>query len=178
MDKLFVRDKIVKSISIEPKFLTNKLDSYILNKIKTKIEGTCIKNGYIKPDSLKIIKRSIGKINCSHFNGNILYHLELSVDLCNPLINTIIDVQVLNNNKMGILAGVPYQENSALNILLPRQYHIDNDEFTSLDIGDIISIKIIGKRFEFGDSQISIIGILNDKDTDKVPEKNKESNNE
>lgn len=177
MDDLFIKDTIVQSISVEPKFINNKIDDYIFKKVKEKLEGKCIKNGYIKPGSVKILKRSMGKIVCSHFTGNVIYDIQISIDLCNPLNDTIIEAEVLNNNKMGILAGIPYDENTPLNILLPRQYHIDNDEFSKLSVGDIISIKIVGKRFEFGDSQISIIGIIDDTNSSKSSSKGSESSN-
>jgi DNA-directed RNA polymerase subunit E'/Rpb7 len=173
MDDLFIKDTIVQSISVEPKYINNRIDDYILKRIKEKLEGKCIKNGYIKPGSIKILKRSMGKLVCSHFNGSVIYDIQISMDLCNPLKDTIIEVEVLNNNKMGILAGVPYDENTPLNILLPRQYHIDNDDFSKLSVGDLISIKIIGKRFEYGDTQISIIGIMEDNDSKSTSKSSK-----
>jgi len=162
MDDLFISDTIVKSISLEPRFINKNIHEVILKKIKENYEGKCIKNGYVKPGSIKIIKRSIGNIIASHFNGNVLFNLELSMEVCNPLNGAVIEAQILNSNKMGHLAGVPYVDDSPLNILLARQHHIskNHDEFNKLNISDIVKIKIIGKRFEYGDNQISIIGIL------------------
>ena len=123
MDSLYIPKIVEESISIEPKYMNNKLDHHILKKLKTKYEGKCIKEGYIKKDSIKILNRSVGNIVSSHFNGNIIFHIRMSIELCNPLNNTIIDVQITNNNKMGILAVIPHDKDSPLNILLPRQYH-------------------------------------------------------
>ena len=116
--------------------------------------------------SITILNRSPGSILTSHFNGNVLYNITFSVEVCNPLEGAIIEVDVKNINKMGILAGISDDDQSPLNILLARQHHIDNDAFTSLKIGDKIPIKIIGKRFEYGDSQISIIAILQESQED------------
>lgn len=178
MDKLFITDSITTSVSVEPRFLNKKLDSFILQKIKEKYEGTCIKHGYIKPDSIKFINRSMGKINSSHFNGNTIFDVKISLELCNPPIDTIIEAQVVNINKMGIIADIPYENINALNILLPRQYHIDNENFINLSINDIIPIKIIGKRFEYGDTQISIIAILQDESNEESNNKSNEDSNE
>ena len=162
MDDIFIKSTINKSLSIEPKYINNQINDYILKRLKENFEGKCLKYGYIKPNSIKIIKRSIGNVLASHFNGNILYNIELSVDVCNPLEGTIIDVLVKNINKMGILCEVSEEENSPLNILLARQHHINNESYLNLKDGDLIQIKIIGKRFEYGDNQISIIAVLHE----------------
>jgi len=159
MDDLFIKTTINKSLSIEPRYINNQINDYILKQLKDKFEGKCLKYGYIKTNSIKIIKRSIGQVLSSHFNGNILYNIEFSVDVCNPLEGAIIDVEVKNINKMGILADSSDKE-SPLNILLARQHHIDNETFTNLKIGEAIQCKIIGKRFEYGDNQISVIATL------------------
>ena len=160
MDSLFTKDTIKKSIAIEPKYINNKLEDYILKRLKDTFENKCLKYGYIKPNSIKIIKRSIGCVLASHFNGNILYNIEFTVDVCNPLEGQIIDIVVKNINKMGILGGIPDDDESPLNILLARQHHLDNEAFLNLKEGEIIQGKIIGKRFEYGGDQISIIAVL------------------
>jgi len=162
MDNIYTKDIIKKSLAIEPKFINNNLSEYILKRLKDNFEGKCLKFGYIKPNSIKIIKRSIGSVLSSHFNGNILYNIEFSVDVCNPLEGTIIDVLVKNINKMGILCEVSEEENSPLTILLARQHHINNESYLNLKDGDLIQIKIIGKRFEYGDNQISVIAVLHE----------------
>lgn len=160
MDSLYINKIVNETLSIEPKLINNRLDHHILKKLKDKYEGKCIKEGYIRKDSIKILNRSVGNIVSSHFNGNVLFHVRMTIELCNPLNNTVIDAKIINNNKMGILAKIPHDEDSPLNILLPRQYHIDNDDFVNSKEGDIVSVKILGTRFEFGESQISVIGVL------------------
>ena len=61
---------------------------------------------------------------------------------------------------MGILGVIPDEEEAPLNILLARQHHLDNEAFLNLKEGEIIQGKIIGKRFEYGGDQISIIAVL------------------
>ena len=51
------------------------INSLLLEKIKRKIGNKCNENGYVDRDSIKIISRSMGKINSSHFNGDIVYNL-------------------------------------------------------------------------------------------------------
>ena len=60
---------------------------------------------------------------------------------------------------MGVLAGIE-DDDAPLNILLAKQHHINNPEFEDLKVDDTITIRVLGKKYEFGDSQIAIIGLL------------------
>ena len=70
------------------------------------------------------------------------------------------EVQAMNINKMGVLAGIPYEQSSPLNVMLAKQHHIDNEEFDAIKLDDVFKIRVIGSRFEYGDTQISIIAVL------------------
>ena len=72
-----------------------------------------------------------------------------------------------------------------ISVLLAKQHHIDNEVFDSLKVNSKIKVKIIGKRFEYGDNQINIIGVLQNQDSgfEYIPEETNddspsESNNE
>ena len=160
MEQLFISTTIKSSLSIEPKDLNSTLNKKIIKRIKQDVEGKCIKNGYVRKNSVKLVKRSLGQSLTSHFNGNVIFHVEYLVDLCNPLEGAIIECSVINSNKIGILAVINGVEDSPLNILLAKQHHINNPEFEDLRDRDIIKIRVLGKRYEFGDSQITIIGLL------------------
>jgi len=178
MNNLFISTKIKSSFSVEPKDLNSNLNKIILKKIKENVEGKCIKNGYVRKNSVKLIKRSLGKSLTSHFNGNVIFHVEYLVDLCNPLEGISIECSVINSNKMGVLAELNGVEESPLNILLAKQHHIDNPEFEDLRERDIINIRVLGKRYEFGDSQITIIGLLESEYIKQYEETNKEDSEE
>lgn len=189
MEELFISTKIKSSLSIDPKNLNNSINRTILKKIKNDIEGKCIKNGFVRKNSVKLLKRSLGETLTSQFNGSVIYHIEYLVDLCNPLEGASIDCEVLNINKMGVLAGIQGEIDSPLNILLARQHHIDNKDFEDIRENDSIKIRVLGKRFEYGDNQISIIGLLesefnkqndeiNQNDSDEEPDLEMLSNNE
>ena len=160
MDELFVPVKGNASIRLEPRDLNNKIDDKILKQLKNEMEGKCIKEGFVRDKSVKILKRSLGHSNTSSFDGSIVFHVEYSMDICNPLQGTIMEVQAVNINKMGVLAGVPYEQSSPLNVMLAKQHHIDNEEFEAIKMDDIFKVRVVGSRFEYGDTQISIIAVL------------------
>ena len=70
---LFIPIKFTSSIFLKPHEVKNNIEEVFLEKIRNKYEGICTKHGYIKKNSIKIIKRSIGTIIKQHFNSNIQY---------------------------------------------------------------------------------------------------------
>ena len=157
---MYVSISLTKSIGLEPSEINNAINETLLRKLKYTVEGKCIKEGYVMPGSVEITSRSAGKSLLSQFNGNFIYYIKYTANLCNPVEGDIIEVEVVNINKMGIVAtggeGVP----PPLNILLAKQHHMDNDKFDKIKIGFTVNIKVIGKRFDSGEGQISIIGLL------------------
>ena len=151
--------------------ITSKIDNVLLKKIKEEIEGKCINEGFIMKDSIVITRRSLGRLMASHFNGDVIYNITYKAKVCNPHEGQIIKSVVTNINKMGVLANVYNDDNYPLNILLAKQHHINNEYFSKLVEGDIIYIEILGKKFEFGDTKIAVIGKLSEKQT-KKPENN------
>lgn len=151
--------------------ITRNIDSILLNKIREDIEGKCMNEGFVMKDSIVITGRSLGRVMASHFNGDIIYNVTYRAKLCNPHEGQIIKSVVTNINKMGVLADVYNDDNYPLNILLAKQHHINNDYFSKLVEGDIIYIEILGKRFEFGDTKIAVIGKLAEKQTKKPESK-------
>lgn len=158
MSNIFSEQICSKKISISPSELNNNkdIDALICDKIKNSIGNRCINEGYVDKDTIKIIRRSIGKINAIHFNGNINYNVEYVANICNPYKNMKINnCEVKNINKMGIMAI-----NKPLNIVIARQHHEDQEGFDEIKIGDKISIIIIGLRYELNDKEITVVGKL------------------
>ncbi len=144
-----------ETITISADKITSNLDDVILKQLKSTVGNKCGSHGYIDSNSITILKRSIGKINSGHLNGSLSYEVSYKADVCNPVEGSEITCQVVNKNKMGILASAP-----PLSIVLARQHHPDNERFESVNVGDTITIKVIGKRFELYDNQITAIGEL------------------
>ena len=62
---------------------------------------------------------------------------------------------------MGVMAYIGDKDEPYISILLAKQHHIENEAFDKLEIDDSINVKVIGKKFEYGDPQITVIGVLN-----------------
>ena len=171
MSKMFMPIKFNTTIILTPNELNKTFENTILTKIKSTLENSCSKHGYIKRDSIKIIKRSPGYIKESHFNGNIAYDLNCIAEICNPAQDSIVKCIVKAKNNLGLLAIGKYEDMAILEVIIPKitsgilsEVNIDN-----INIGDEINVIVCGKKFTLYDKMISIIGrIIKDKNNDDI----------
>jgi hypothetical protein len=158
---LFIPIKFRSSVNLKPNELNQEnLDDIILKKLKVLYENVCSKYGYIKNDSIKIIKRSIGIIKNQHFNGNVVYDTTCIAEICNPIQGSVIKCKVKAKNSLGLLAEGYYDNIPILQIIIPKisagiQSEINLD---TIAIGQEIKIEVCGKKYQLFDKYISIIG--------------------
>uniref|UniRef100_A0A6C0KZR5 S1 motif domain-containing protein n=1 Tax=viral metagenome TaxID=1070528 RepID=A0A6C0KZR5_9ZZZZ len=148
-------------VSLSPNDISKKdgagdLNELLLNRLKNKIEARCIASGYVKPDSLEVLHRSMGMAENGRFTGNYIFYLKLRCKVFHPETGTPVDCKVLKVNKMG--AYVVLDE--AMRVLLPRDLHIGNTDFDSLKPDDSVSIQILRSRFQTNDAFISAVGMF------------------
>ena len=156
---LFTPIKFNTNIYLKPSELTSDYENLLLKKLIDKMEGSCTKYGYIKKNSLKIIKRSIGNIIKQHFNGNILFDLQCIAEICNPINGTIVKCKIKNKNSMGLLAQGYYDNEPILEIIIPKISAgiMSEINLDILNIGQDVLVEVCGKKFNLYDKSISII---------------------
>ena len=153
-NSLFYTGAFNQSIIISPNDLGNmiNIDDLLLKKLRIEVEGKCIKHGFIKKNSVNIIKRTIGLLNSSQLNGSIKYDINFSAEVCNQSKGQRFKCLIKNINKLGLLAEI-----NPIIIVIAKN-NIKNNEFENIKINDEITIEIIGSRFDLYDTNISAIG--------------------
>jgi len=163
--------KFNTTIILIPKELNHNYEQVIISKVKNTLENSCSKHGYIKKDSIKIIKRSSGYIKESHLNGNIAFDLCCIAEICNPIQDSVIKCVVKAKNNLGLRAIGMHEDMAILEVIIPRitsgiQSEVNIDE---VKIGDIVNVLVCGKKFTLYDKMISIVGkILKDKNEEII----------
>ena len=160
---IYFYTQIKKRISLNPRYLDENFPAYIEKIVKNNVEGRCIKEGYVVPNTVVILKRSIGNMNNNQFNGNITFDITIGAKVCNIPVNSVIKASVKKINKLGILA-----ELGPLMIIVPKEIHQDKEPFSKINIGDEIDLLIIGKTFHLNSKIISIYAKLNSEVRKKV----------
>ena len=152
MDSMFERRELTRKVIIHPKFLQKNMLPSILNQLKMNFEGRCSSEGYIQPDSITVLKYSIGRVKP---NGTIDYEVSFQADLCLPHQGQVFKSSAELRTKIGIHA-----ETSPLKILIPRDLHIGNAEFDSIETGQEFEFEVVGTQFKQQDKVIIVVGRL------------------
>lgn len=141
--------------------LSRDLIAYVTRMLRTKYCGVCSKFGYVKEDLLQVLKVFDPVMQLSHLNGDACCKVRFKVLLCNPEINSIVRGVVTNMNKFGVMARSGPIE--AIITKTPVSTDLRSTvQFDDIQIGNIVPIQIMGKRFEIGDVTISVIGKIVD----------------
>ena len=164
MEHIYTKTTIVEHVSFAPHQIGKNLDSLIYDYIRNKIGNKCVEEGFVRADDIKVLGRTIGVLDATHFTGNIKYNVECVVNVLNPPEGCIIYCKVININAMGTVLEVIGQEPSPIRVLLAREHHQENEIFNSLQVDDEVYVEIIAKRYEYNDTQIQAIGVLSDKE--------------
>lgn len=165
--KMFMPIKFNTTIQLLPNELNKSFDESIIKKLKKNLENICTKHGFIKNNSIKIIKRSAGYFKEQHFNGYVAFDLSCIAEICNPPQDSIVVCIVKAKNTLGLLAEGIYDQMVILEVIVPKvscgiqsEINIDN-----INIGDEIKVQVCGKKFILYDTKISIVGkVIKDKD--------------
>lgn len=129
----------------------------IITKYLSDIEGKCNEEGYIKPNSIKLINYSSGLLN----GANIKFNVNFECYICNPTEGLTINCKVTNVSKAGIRAILNTEDiDSPLMVFIIREHNYSNEMFNNIKEDDIINVKIVGSRFELNDSFVTVIGEL------------------
>jgi len=155
LKSIYSRCLITKTITLPITAIGNNISETIENIIKINFEGKCIVEGYIKPNSSKIITYSSGVIN----RGNrVSFEAVFECETCFPVEGMLISCVAKNITKAGIKAESDKEVPSPIVVFIARDHHFNNAYFNEIKEGDKFNVRVIGQRFELNDTYISIIG--------------------
>jgi hypothetical protein len=144
-------------VMLTPADLSREITSFddiLLQKLKSSLEGKCSRHGYVLPDTLELLSRSMGSAEKGRFTSDFLYYIKAQGKVLNPPDGFQIEGEVARKNKMGLYVII----NNAIRIMIPRDLHIGNEDFDAIQIGDIVRVEIKKSRFQVNDTHILSIG--------------------
>ena len=157
--KIYTKNIIHNCVYLSISEIGNNLDEIIVEKLKNTYEGKCSKEGFIKPNSIKLITYSSGLIK----NGKVSFDIVYECYICKPVEGMIIQNCIVKNvTKAGIRAETK-GDMSPVVIFISRDHHYQNSDFSKIKENDNIIIRVIGIRYELNDKYISIIAEFIDK---------------
>jgi DNA-directed RNA polymerase subunit E'/Rpb7 len=153
MDPLFERRQLSSKVHILSKYIQKNMLPSILGQLKTTMEGRCISEGYIQKDSITVLNYSLGRVNQT--KGGVDYDVTYQADVCFPHPGQVFKATMSLRSKIGVHADI-----TPLNILIPRDLHIGNQEFEQLEPNQEFEFEVIGPQFKQQDRVIVVVGRL------------------
>jgi DNA-directed RNA polymerase subunit E'/Rpb7 len=154
---IYSRCLLTRKIVLPINFIGKNLDEVMEEYIQNNFEGKCVVEGFVKPNSSKIIRYSSGIIQRG---SNVLFDLVFECDICFPVEGMLLSCVVKNTVKAGVKAESATEVPSPVIVFIAKDHNYASQQFNDIQVGDIITVRVIGQRFELNDKYVSIIGEL------------------
>jgi DNA-directed RNA polymerase subunit E'/Rpb7 len=154
---VYIKSLLTKKVIVNINEIGKNIKQILENKITSVLEGKCIAEGFIRPNSVKIISYSSGNVN----GENIEYIVVFDCMICHPVEGMLIECTSKTITKAGIHAQVIDTNNVIpLTVFIARDHHNKDNHFNSIKENMQILVKVIGIRYELNDPYICAIGKL------------------
>jgi DNA-directed RNA polymerase subunit E'/Rpb7 len=137
------------------------MQASILAQLKMNHEGRCSNEGFIQSNSITVLDYSLGRTN--YVKGGVDYDVEFQADVCMPHPGQRFKAPVTLRSKVGIHAETP-----PIKVLIPRDLHLGQKKFDSVEVGDEIEFEVVGSQFKQKDFDIIVVGKLLTKVEDEI----------
>jgi len=154
---VYSRCLLTRKVVLPITFIGKNLDEVMEDYIQNTFEGKCVVEGFVKPNSSKIIRYSSGIIERG---SNVAFELVFECDICFPVEGMLLSCVVKNTVKAGIRAESATDVPSPFIVFVAKDHHFTSQYFNDVQVGDIINVRVIGQRFELNDKAVSVIGEL------------------
>jgi DNA-directed RNA polymerase subunit E'/Rpb7 len=156
---VYIKSLLTMKIMLSIGEIGKNVKQNLEKKIVAKNEGRCIAEGYIRPNSVKIVSYSSGIVN-SEF---IEFHTVFECMVCHPVEGMLIECETKTITKAGIHAEVVTEGGIVpVTVFVARDHNYKSDKFNSVKENTKITVKVIGIRYELNDPYICVIGKLAD----------------
>lgn len=170
---IYSRSLLTRKIAIDFNYVGSDLNELLQEYIHDHFEGKCVVEGLIKTGSTKLINYSCGVVE----GGNtVIFETMFECEICYPIAGMLIQCTVVDITKAGIRGECAVNGVSPIVVFVAKDHHYNNHMFNSIQIGDSIQIRVIGKRFELNDKYIAVISeLVVSKEKEKEKEKEKKA---
>jgi DNA-directed RNA polymerase subunit E'/Rpb7 len=157
LQSIYSRCLITRNIVLPITSIGKNIHDNIEKNIQASFEGKCVVEGYIKPNSSKIVTHSSGLV----VRGNLIsFEVVFECDVCFPVEGMLVSCVAKNITKAGIKAESATDIPTPIIVFITKDHHFNSPQFTEVQEGDKINVRVIGQRFELNDKYISVIGEL------------------
>jgi hypothetical protein len=157
MEAIYVKSLLSRQISVSMRDVGGDLRT-LFERILSSLGGLCTVEGYVKKNSINVVAFSCGTLR----SANMVTTVEFTCLIAHPCVDQTIACRVDTNTTAGLKCSV-HAEESPYVVFVPRDHH-HSKGLAVYKEGDIITVKILGHRYETNDKFISVIACLLDDD--------------
>tara|TARA_B100000927_G_scaffold287174_2_gene279682 strand:- start:9534 stop:10091 length:558 start_codon:yes stop_codon:yes gene_type:complete len=151
----YMLNALNRKVTLPFSSIGNNVPELLLESLVREYEGKCIREGYIKSRSIRILNYTCGRLMATY----AIFNVNFECLICNPVEGMNMKVVVKNVTKAGLRCELK-GDTSPIIAFIARDHHYKNKNFSTINVDDEIIIKIVGIRYELNDTYISVIGEL------------------
>jgi DNA-directed RNA polymerase subunit E'/Rpb7 len=155
-ERLYMRTMLEVQIALYPTEIgQNKTRQNLQQTIVDLVEGKCICEGYVQPNSVRVNQYSSGIVKGDKIEFTVVFECNTA----NPMEGTHVQCTVKSVTKAGIHADAyDKQGNIPVTIFVARDQFVENPNFQKVKEKDVITVSVIGSRFELNDYCVEVLG--------------------
>lgn len=143
---------LTRKVALSIQEVGSNITQLLEEKLKQDYEGKCVQEGFIKSNSIRIIQYTSGMVE-----GNLVYFTVIFECLiCLPVEGMKFKTVVKDITLAGIRSETR-ESYSPVDVFVARDHNYDNKRFNSVKEGDIITVRVIGHRYEINDKRIAVL---------------------
>jgi len=154
---IFTKSVLTTKIHMKMGEIGKELRKNLETKIKRKVEGKCISEGYVRPNSVRVTVYSSGNVVYEYIEFQVVFEC----DICHPVQDMNVECKVVSITRAGIQAEVKLEDGSVpLVIYVARDHNYSSELYEEIQENHKIIARIRGIRYELNDPSISAIATL------------------
>lgn len=151
---VYIQSVLNTKIFLDITEVGKNLKQTLENKLISKIANRCIPEGYVSPKNIKIIQYSSGTL----VRNSIVYHVVYECNISHPVEGMLINAKTKTITKAGVHAQVIDSDgNIPIIVFIARDHNISNSMFHDIKENELITVKVIGIRYELNDPYVCVI---------------------
>lgn len=153
----YIKSLLTKKVILTITEIGKNIKQNLEDKIVSLMEGKCIEEGFIRPNSVRVVSYSCGIINTE----NIEFQTVFECYVCHPVEGMEVICTVKTITKAGIHAEyIDTNDVVPIVVFVAREHHFNDKFFASVKESAKIKVRVVGIRYELNDLQICVIGKL------------------
>ena len=154
---VYIKSLLTIKIAMSINEIGKNVKQNLEKKIISQISGKCIVDGFVQPNSVKIISYSCGNVISDLIEFHVVYECMIS----HPVEGMLMEADCKTITKAGIHAQVVDEDgNVPITVFVAKDHHHIDQLFNSVAENDKITVKVIGIRYELNDPYICVISKL------------------